>query len=40
MGAMYFGLNAALVFGMDVSHRQLDHIHQQHPTQMAGVNAR
>jgi Zn-dependent protease len=29
MGALYFGLIGALVYIMDVSHRQLDHVHRQ-----------
>jgi Zn-dependent protease len=29
MGAMYFGLIGALVYMMDASHRELDHIHRQ-----------
>jgi len=36
MGAMYFGLIALLVFAMDVSHEQLNHIHRQ-PAQVAVV---
>ena len=39
MGSMYFGLIAALVFAMDVSHRQLDHVHGQ-PTQVAATGVR
>jgi len=38
MGAMYFGLIAALVFIMDVSHRQLDHIHRQPAPQAATLS--
>jgi Zn-dependent protease len=39
MGAMYFGLIAALVFAMDVSHQRLNRVHGQ-PTQVAGARAR
>jgi Zn-dependent protease len=36
MGAMYFGLIAALAFAMDVSHKQLDGVHRQ-PVQVAAA---
>jgi Zn-dependent protease len=39
MGAMYFGLIGALTFAMDVSHRQLDTVHQQ-PTNVAATARR